>query len=322
MIPLFNEEAVFPLLFEALEAYRAEHPEVVQVVFVDDGSRDRTSRLVRAATEDRPGYVLVSFSRNFGHQLAVTAGLHFVEADAAVIMDADLQDPLHVVTEMVDKWREGYDVVYGVRRRRAGESSFKRSTAALFYRVFRRMTDLDIPLDTGDFRLVGRPVIEAYKRIEEQQPFVRGLIAWLGFNQVGIPYDRAPRAAGKTKYPLRKMLRLASGSLVSFSDKPLRLAVQLGLGVAFLSFLGLIWVLLAKYVFGAAIVGWSSLIFAAFFFGGVQLFFLGILGVYLARVSDEVRRRPRYVVQALWTSEAGTDVRGVGERLPSSGARW
>ena len=322
VIPLFNEEAVFPLLFEALEAYRAAHPEVVQVVFVDDGSRDRTSELVRRATESRAGYVLVSFSRNFGHQLAVTAGLHFVEADAAVIMDADLQDPLAVVTEMIEKWREGYDVVYGVRRQRVGESSFKRATAALFYRLFRRMTDLDIPLDTGDFRLIGRPVIEAYKRIEEQQPFVRGLIAWLGFNQTGIPYDRAPRAAGKTKYPLRKMLRLASGSLVSFSDKPLRLAVQLGLGVAFLSFVGLVWVLIAKYGFAAVIPGWSSLIFVAFFFGGIQLFFLGVLGVYLARVSDEVRRRPRYIVQDLWTSDAETDVPTTEEQLPSSKAKW
>lgn len=212
MIPLYNEEAVFPPLFEALEAYRAEHPEVVQVVFVDDGSRGRTSGLVRRATGDRPGYVLVSFSRNFGHQLAVAAGLHFARADAAVAMDADLQDPLHIVTEMIHTWREGYDVVYGVRRQREGESSFKRATAAFSYRVF------------------------------------------------------------------RKMLRLASGSLVSFSDKPLRLAVRLGLDVALLSFVGLVWVLVTKYAFAAVIPGWSSLIFVAFFFGGVQVFSLGVIG--------------------------------------------
>ncbi len=302
VIPLYNEEAVLPLLVEAVEAFRADHPEVVEVVMVDDGSRDGTVALATRLVQHRPGYVLVRFARNFGHQLAVTAGLATATADAAVLLDADLQDPLPVVGQMIEKWREGYDVVYGVRQRREGETAFKRATAALFYRLFRWMTDLDIPLDTGDFRLVSRPVMDAYARLEEQQPFVRGLVAWLGFRQTGVPYTRAPRAAGETKYPLRKMLRLASVSLTSFSDKPLKLAAYLGLSVAALSLVGLAWVLVVKYVLQSVISGWSSLIFVGFFFGGLQLFFLGVLGLYVARIHDEVRRRPRYVVQSVWRS--------------------
>lgn len=307
VIPLYNEEAVLPLLVEAVEAFRAEHPAVTEVVMIDDGSRDHTAARVHELTGGKPGYVLVRFARNFGHQLAVTAGLAATTTDAAVVIDADLQDPLPVVGEMIAKWREGYDVVYGVRERREGETAFKRATAAAFYRLFRWMTDLDIPLDTGDFRLLARPVIDAYARFEEQQPFVRGLVAWLGFNQIGVPYVRAPRAAGETKYPLRKMLRLASVSLTSFSDKPLKLAAYLGLSLAALSLVGLAWVLVVKYALQSAISGWSSLIFVGFFFGGVQLFFLGVLGLYVARIHDEVRRRPRYVVQSVWRS---TEVRG------------
>ncbi|HYE59319.1 MAG TPA: glycosyltransferase family 2 protein, partial [Rhodothermales bacterium] len=209
VIPLFNEEAVLPLLIEEIERFRAARPEVTQVVLVDDGSRDTTLALARRLIEGRPGYVLVAFARNFGHQLAVTAGLHVVDTDAAIILDADLQDPLDVAGQMIDRWREGYDVVYGVRETRDGESAFKKLTAAAFYRFFRWATDLEMPLDTGDFRLMSRRVIEAYKQLHEQQPFVRGLVSWLGFNQVGLPYRRAARAAGETKYPLKKMLRFA-----------------------------------------------------------------------------------------------------------------
>ena len=303
VIPLYNEEAVVPLLVEAVEAFRAAHPDVTEVVLVDDGSRDATAARVQALVADRAGYTLVRFSRNFGHQLAVTAGMALTRADAAVVIDADLQDPLPVVGEMIEKWRAGYDVVYGVRLKREGETSFKRGTALLFYRLFRWMTDLDLPLDAGDFRLVARPVLDAYNRLEEQQPFVRGLVAWLGFRQTGVPYVRAPRAAGETKYPLRKMLRLASVSLTSFSDKPLKLAAFSGLAVACLSLVGLLWVVAVKYLLQSAISGWASLIFVGFFFGGIQLFFLGILGLYVARIHDEVRRRPRYVVQSVWKSD-------------------
>lgn len=303
VIPLYNEEDVFPVLFEEIEAYRRDHPEVVQVVFVDDGSRDATAALVRRLTADRPGYVLLQFSRNFGHQVAITAGMNFVDTDAAVVMDADLQDPLWVVTEMVERWREGYDVVYGIRERREGETGWKRAATYLFYRFFQRMTDIDAPLDTGDFRLVSRAVLDAYRRIQEQQPYVRGLISWLGFNQTGVRYVRPARAAGATKYPLRKLWQLATDGLTSFSDKPLRYAAGIGVMTSLGAVLGLVWVVIDKLVFGVP-TGWASLIFAAFFFGGLQLFFLGVVGAYLARVYEEVKARPRYVVRDVWHSAA------------------
>ncbi|HMB93989.1 MAG TPA: glycosyltransferase family 2 protein [Rhodothermales bacterium] len=303
IIPLYNEEAVFPLLFKEIEAYRAEHPEVIQVVFVDDGSRDQTAALVRQLTAEREGYVLLQFSRNFGHQLAVTAGMSFVKTDAAVILDADLQDPLWVVTEMIEKWRDGYDVVYGVRKERQGETAVKKWTASLFYRLFRRISETDAPLDAGDFRLVSRPVLDAYDQLQEQQPYVRGLISWLGFNQTGVEYVREARAAGKTKYPFRKSLRLAFDSILSFSDKPLRYAARLGLLLSGGSVLGLLYVLFRKYIADATVTGWASLTFAIFFFGGLQLFFLGVVGAYLARVYEEVKARPRYVVRDVWSSE-------------------
>ncbi len=308
VIPLYNEAQVFPLLFAALQDFRAAHPEILEVIFVDDGSRDNTAALVRSATAGHEGYMLVSFSRNFGHQLAVTAGLDCVRADAAVILDADLQDPLEVIPEMIAQWQAGYDVVYGVRRDREGESWFKRSTASLFYRIFQWMTDFDVPVDTGDFRLVSRRVIETYRQLGERQPFVRGLIAWLGFNQIGVPYDRAPRAAGQTKYPFRKMFRLALNSIAAFSDKPLRLAAQFGFGVAILSAIGgAAWVIAAKYIFHTAISGWASLMVLIVFFGGLQLFFLGLVGMYMARVYDEVKARPRYVIRDRWRSDAPPD---------------
>ena len=311
VIPLYNETAVLPLLIDEVERFRAGQPDVVQVVLVDDGSRDGTLALARQLTNGKPGYTLVAFARNFGHQLAVTAGLSFVEADAAVILDADLQDPLPVVAEMIAKWREGFDVVYGVREKREGETAFKRATAAGFYRLFRWATDLELPVDTGDFRLVSRRVIDAYAKMGEQQPFVRGLIAWLGFEQVGVPYTRAPRAAGETKYPLRKMLRFAVTGLTAFSDRPLKLAAWVGFATSALAVAGFVWALLAKLVWNAALPGWTSIALVSFFFGGVQLFFLGVIGLYLARVFDEVRGRPRFVVKDVWRSSApGADVRG------------
>ena len=309
VIPLYHEEAMLPILVAELDAFRTAHPYVTEVVLVDDGSRDRTREIARSLLSGRQGFTVVGFSRNFGHQLAVTAGLSVVTADAAVVLDADLQDPLDVIPRMVAAWRDGADVAYGVREAREGETAFKTGTASLFYRVFRWMTESDMPLDAGDFRLVSRRVLDAYNRLGEQQPFVRGLVAWLGFRQVAIPYRRAARAAGETKYPLRKMLRFALSGLTAFSDKPLRLASWLGFGTAALSILGLVWVLLVRLVWHDAIPGWSSLVFAAFFFGGVQLFFLGVLGLYVGRVFDEVRGRPRYVVEEVWRSEEMAPVR-------------
>lgn len=316
VIPVYNEEQVLPVLIDEVEAFRKEREYIEQVILVDDGSSDRTAALIRELTADRPGYYMVSFSRNFGHQLAVTAGLQMVETDAAVILDADLQDPLPVVDEMVDRWRDGYEVVYGVRRERRGETWFKRMTAGLFYRIFQWAVDVEMPLDAGDFRLVSRRVIDTYGQFQEQQPFVRGLISWIGFDQTGVMYDREPRAAGSSKYSIGKMARLAWTSLTAFSTKLLRVAVRIGFATTVLSLLGLVWVLLVKYVWGSAITGWASLIFVGFFFGGIQLFFLGIVGEYLARVYDEVKARPRYIVESTWRSDVRENERsGEAEQL-------
>ena len=303
VVPLYNEEDVLPSLISEIETYRIDHPEIEQVVFIDDGSVDGTARLVKDLTAGREGYLLVRFSRNFGHQIAVTAGLHMVETDAAVVMDADLQDPLWVVTEMIDKWREGFDVVYGIRQQRDGEPWLRRTAMKLFYRYFRHMSDIDAPADTGDFRLLSRPVIDAFRRLEERQPYVRGLVSWIGFNQTGIEYHRPARAAGRSKYSYRHLIRLATDGITAFSHKPLRYAAGIGMGTSLLAAAGLVWVVLDKLLFGAE-RGWASIIFAVFFFSGLQLFFLGIVGVYIARVYEEVKARPRYIVREEWNSES------------------
>jgi len=321
VIPVFNEEAVVPHLIREVERYRADHPFVEQVVVVDDGSTDRTLFELKRLTAGLSGYRIVSFSRNFGHQLAITAGLDYARGDAAVILDADLQDPLYVVTEMVERWRQGYDVAYGLRRRRRGESIVKRATAAAFYRFFRIMTDIEMPVDTGDFRLVSRRVIEAYKDLGEQKPFVRALITWLGFSQVAVPYDREERIAGAPRYTYRRLVQMAVDGLASFSDKPLRLAVRTGLAVSILAGLGgAVWAILAKYVFETApMSGWASLMLVIAFFGGLNLFFLGLVGSYLARVFDQVKDRPRYIVRSEWTSEgaksASAETDGLNETV-------
>jgi glycosyltransferase involved in cell wall biosynthesis len=302
IIPVYNEVDVLPFLMEALASFRASRAERISVLFVDDGSTDGTAGRIRELAAGEKDISVLSFSRNFGHQVAVTAGLDFCDADAAIVMDADLQDPPEVAGRMIDAWKAGADVVYGKRIDREEVGFLERFTAGLYYRFFRSFTGVDAPLDTGDFRLVSRPVMEAFRQLPEQQPYVRGLISWLGFRQEAVEYVRPGRKAGVTKYPWKRRFDLALDGLASFSGKPLRYAMRLGLLVSAGSMLGLIWVLLTKYVFQTAITGWASLIFAAFFFGGMQLFFLGVIGSYLARVYDEVKGRPRYVVQSSWTS--------------------
>ena len=307
VIPVFNETEVLPELLREIERYRLDHSFVSDVLFVDDGSTDGTADTIRQLTRGLAGYHVISFSRNFGHQLAITAGLQHVTTDAAVILDADLQDPLHVVTEMVERWHEGYDVAYGMRRMRRGESLVKRATAALFYRFFRLMTDIEMPLDAGDFRLVSRRVIDAFKELKEQRPFVRALIPWLGFPQVAVPYDREKRFAGTPKYTYRKLVQMAIDGLASFSDKPLRIAVRVGLILAVVSGIGgAVWAVAAKYVFQSALSGWASLMMVIAFLGGLNLFFMGLVGSYIARVFDQTKERPRYVIADRWSSAAVT----------------
>jgi len=304
IIPVFNEQAVVKTLVSAIEGFRQDYPMVQNVILVDDGSTDGTLSELQVATTGLIGYHVIRFSRNFGHQMAITAGIKWCTSDAAIIMDADLQDPLATAGQMIEKWQEGFDVVYGVRSKRTNVPALQRLTAHWYYRLFRTVSKVEAPLDTGDFRLISRRVMDAYNKLPEQQPYVRGLIAWLGFKQIGIEYQRPGRIAGNTKYPYSRRLSLAINGLTSFSTKPLKLAVNLGFLVSFGSVLGLIWVLITKYVVGTAITGWASLIFAAFFFGGIQLFFLGIVGTYVARVYEEVKQRPRFIIQDIWHSES------------------
>jgi glycosyltransferase involved in cell wall biosynthesis len=268
-------------------------------VLVNDGSSDGTAAAVRREMERRKGIVLANLSRNFGHQLAATAGLELAHGDAVVLMDGDLQDPPELIETFLRKWREGYDVVYAVRRTRPGESRFKLLTARLFYRIIKRLTKVAIPLDTGDFRLMSRRVVDALRRSPERNRFLRGMVSWVGFNQTAIEYDRDVRHAGTTKYPLGKMIRFAMDGITSFSDIPLRFASYFGFTVSAAAFVYAL-VVVGFKLFSlrppAYTPGWASTIVAILFLGGVQLMSLGILGEYLGRVYDEVKGRPLYLI--------------------------
>ena len=301
VLPVFDEEEVIPALLERLDATvprlaAAYGP--VEVVVVNDGSRDRSAELLEEAARTRPFLRVVSLSRNFGHQVAATAGLHHAAGRAVVLMDADLQDPPELLPEMLRLWKdECWDVVYAVRTDREGETWFKKATAHLFYRVLRRLTNVDIPADTGDFRLMDRKVVDALNAMGEQHRFLRGMGAWVGFRQVGVPYARPARAAGTTKYPLRRMLRLAGDAVCSFSHAPLKLATNLGWGIALLSILYGV-VTMIRYVTSSGTFqpGWASIIVVLSLLSGVQLITLGLLGEYIGRIYDEVKRRPLYLV--------------------------
>jgi glycosyltransferase involved in cell wall biosynthesis len=299
VIPIFNEETTIPELDRRLRELIStlEKSDVdCEVVFVNDGSADRSLAMLRdlAATDKR--YKVVGFSRNFGHQVAITAGIDRADGDAVVVMDADLQDPPEVVAQMVGKWREGYDVVYGVRTRRPGETIFKRATAAFFYRLLRSLTGVQIPLDAGDFRLMSRPVVLALRALRERNRFVRGMVAWVGFRQTGLYYDRSERFAGETKYPLRKMLHFALDGLTSFSTLPLRVATWLG-ALAGVAAVGVgLWAIYVKFYVRGVVPGWTTIMILVAFSASVQLMVTGILGEYIGRLYEEAKARPLYVV--------------------------
>lgn len=297
VVPCFNEEEVIRETIARLQQLAASCSEYdFELLFVDDGSHDNTLAQLREASARDPRIRTIVFSRNFGHQLAVTAGIDEAAGDAVVLIDADLQDPPGVVAEMIEKWRKGYQVVYGVRTDRPGESSFKRATAHLFYRVLNRLSDTPIPLDTGDFRLMDRSVVEVLKRLPERDRFIRGLVSWVGFRQLALPYQRAERFAGTTKYPLRKMLRFASDGIISFSTQPLKFAILLGMGCAALACIGITWALLARLFSDDWVPGWTATIIAILFLGGIQLVCTGILGEYIGRIYMQAKGRPLYVV--------------------------
>jgi dolichol-phosphate mannosyltransferase len=301
VVPLYNEAGNVVRLLERVGAVleRLAVAYDYEIVLVNDGSTDRTLAAIRDEMRRRPNIVLVNLSRNFGHQLAATAGIEIARGDAIVLMDGDLQDPPEIIEAFVHKWREGYDVVYAVRRTRQGESRFKLLTARVFYRIIKRLTNVAIPLDTGDFRLMSRRVVEALRRSPERHRFLRGMVSWVGFNQIAIAYDRDVRHAGTTKYPLPKMIRFAMDGITSFSDIPLRFASYFGFTVSAVAFLYAL-VVIGFKLFSlkppAYTPGWASTIVAVLFLGGVQLMSLGILGEYLGRVYDEVKGRPLYLI--------------------------
>src|SRR4051812_1501131 len=297
VIPIFNEEAVLPVLLRRIDALMDGLDGPSEAIFVDDGSSDCSPIILRAKASSDPRCRYLGLSRNFGHQIAITAGMDAAEGDAVVIMDADLQDPPEVVEEMVRRRQEGYHVVYGVRTDREGETRFKLLTARLFYRLMQWLSDTDIPLDTGDFRLLDRRVVDAILAMPEKDRFLRGMVSWAGFSQIGVPYRRAPRFAGTTKYPFTKMLRFAIDGILSFSIKPLRLSTLLGFTSAGLAVLLMVYALVLRLFTHDWVAGWTALIVTVLFLGGAQLISLGIIGEYVGRLYGEAKRRPLYLVR-------------------------
>lgn len=266
------------------------------MVLVNDGSRDRTLELMQELHATDPRVHFIDFARNFGHQIAVTAGMDYAQGKAIILIDADLQDPPSLFLEMIAKWKEGYDVVYAVRAERTGESWFKLTTAKLFYRLIYRITDVDIPLDTGDFRLMDRKVVVAMKQMKERHRFIRGMTSWVGFKQTGVTYIRQERFAGETKYPLRRMVKFAWDAITGFSYLPLQMAMYLGFITAAISSLFILFVIVARLSGVQAFAGQATTLVMVLFIGGIQLISLGIIGEYLGRIYDEVKGRPLYIV--------------------------
>jgi glycosyltransferase involved in cell wall biosynthesis len=298
VVPCLNEQEVLRQTNQQLIAVLQQAPVNFEIIYVDDGSTDSTPDVLRELQLHDARIRVVRFSRNFGHQVAITGGIEHASGDAVVIIDADLQDPPEVILEFLAKWLDGFDVVYGVRTERDGETQFKRWTAKMFYRFIRRLSDTRIPLDTGDFRLMDRRVVDSLLSMPERDRFVRGMVSWLGFSQVGVPYHRASRAAGATKFSLFKMARFALDGIFSFSILPLRLATWTGFAASAVAVLGIIIILLDTYLHLPGMVkGWSSTVIAVLFIGGVQLICLGIIGEYVGRIYGESKRRPLYVVR-------------------------
>ena len=302
VVPFFNEEGNVAEMLrrtsDVLHRVVLEAGDDYEIVAVNDGSRDGTLATLRAAQLAQPRLVVVDLSRNFGHQIAATAGLETARGDAVILMDGDLQDPPELIERFLAKWREGYDVVYATRRARHGENRFKLLTANVFYRVIRRLTNVEIPVDTGDFRLMSRRVVDALGQTRERHRFLRGLVSWVGFKQTGIEYDRDARFSGATKYPISKMLRFAFDGITSFSEIPLRFATYLGFVVSAFAFVYTAIVIGFKFA-GLNEPGYTSMMVAILFLGGVQLIGIGILGEYVGRIYDQIKGRPLYLVSSV-----------------------
>jgi glycosyltransferase involved in cell wall biosynthesis len=296
VVPVYNEAEVLPALYDRLTRVLEGMLEPYEIIFVNDGSQDDSPLLLRDFQAKDQRVKFLSLSRNFGHQIAITAGLDYSSGQAAIVMDADLQDPPEVIPQLVEQWHKGYDIVFAVRAERQGDGLFKRATAAIFYRLFRHMSATEIPLDAGDFRLMSRRAVEALRSIRERNRFIRGLAGWIGFRQTSVTFVRDVRQAGITKYPFRKMLRFALNGLMSFSLIPLQLAIYLGFLISSLGFFYIAYAIGLKLFTDRVVLGWTSVMVAVLFLGGVQLISLGIIGEYIGRIYDEVKQRPLYVV--------------------------
>ena len=301
--PVFNEAEVIESFYERVrKAMERLDSMEYELIFVDDGSTDGSYEKLVSIANAYGDVKVIKFSRNFGHQIAITAGIDLAKGDAVVVIDGDLQDPPEVIPEFVAKWREGFEVVYGVRAKRDGESKMKLFTAAAFYRLLHRIIKLDIPVDVGDFRLMSRRVVDSFKELKERDRFVRGLVSWIGFKQTGVHYFRDRRFAGETKFPYRKMIKFALDGITSFSDVPLKMATWLGYFTSLVALLYLFSVFVQKAL-GYTVQGWATIMVAMLFLGGVQLISLGIIGEYVGRIFNEVKQRPLYVVDEIFASE-------------------
>jgi glycosyltransferase involved in cell wall biosynthesis len=302
VIPCYNESEVLPLLFERLNAAAAQWGIRYEVIAVDDGSRDDTWNLLCSYHQVNPAWKAIRLARNFGHQIAIWAGLRHVAGDVVLVIDADLQDPPEQVPVLLAQWNKGYDIVYAIRQKRK-ESVFKRTAYFCYYRLLSFMAEIDVPLDSGDFCLMDRRVVDAMTAVTEQEPFIRGLRAWVGFRQIGVPYERDARAAGEVKYTFTKLTRLALNGIFSYSTRPLRLATYVGFTASIVAFLGAIFTFLQR-IFASQFAAWgmpfvpgfATIVIASLFLGGVQLVCLGILGEYVGRIYDNVRGRPQFTV--------------------------
>lgn len=297
IVPSYNEEKNVPLIYKRLTDTLSQISDKYEIIFVNDCSKDSTLSVIKQISEKDSHVKYISFSRNFGHQIAVSAGLDMCKGKAVVIIDGDLQDPPELILEMYKKYQEGYKVVYAKRKTREGETWFKKATAKLFYRFLAAMTSIEIPVDVGDFRLIDKVIVNHLRNMPEKSKYIRGQISWIGYKQTFVEYHRDARLYGKTNYPLKKMLRLAFDGITAFSDKPLKMASAIGIISAILSLLAIIYALISYFIFDSAVSGWTSLIISVLFIGGVQLITIGIIGEYIARINNDVRNRPLYIIE-------------------------
>ena len=296
VIPIFNEEQIIPELYERLKNAASQITDDYELIFVNDGSKDASLIQLMRLTEADPRSFFINFSRNFGHQIAVTAGLDHCRGKAVVIIDGDLQDPPELIPELYKKYKEGFEVIYARREKRKGESVFKKVTAKLFYRILRKLTNVDIPVDTGDFRLIDQKVVRYLKMMPEQNKFLRGQIAWLGFKQSEVLFNRDKRKFGKTGYSFSKMLSFAIDGITGFSNVPLASVTKIGFIISGAAFFIILYAIFAHYVLEQTVTGWTSLIISSLFIGGIQLVSIGIIGEYIGRINNNVQNRPLYII--------------------------